>query len=1494
MGKASITISVGALWNGGPELKKVNSDLKTMAARVAALDKSTTQGLALSGQHVENLGNKIYDMGTKIEGVGRSLTNNITVPMSAVGGYCVNQATDFDTSLANLNKTADLTRDQLKALGDAALDASTTSPVTAAQIVNAEALGAQLGITTDNLKSFSDVANGLDIATNMDMETAATEMAQFANITSMGQDKLSNYGSTIVDLGNHLATTESDISHMSLRLAGMTTTANFTQAEILGMAGAMSSLGIKAEAGGSAMTQIVANITKEVASGSDAVEEYARVSGMSADEFSAKWQSSPMEALEAIIDGINRLSNEGQETDVTLSQLGITSIRQADVMRRLSGNTDVLHEAIGRANSAWQDNTALTEEVDKRNESLESRFQTLKNKADAAAIKIGGPLAEALLDVADDLSPLIDGIADACQAFADMDSGTQGTILALAGVAAAAGPVLTVTGKITQGVGNVITAFGKTQTQAAIFGDALNTVDGASMRVYASTDSMATKLGIAGNAAAKAAGGAENYVSAWERMNDAAKVAAVSQEKCTAALDKACNTSGKTSEKALELAESYEYQRNAALKAYEDNAKLVSTYSGSTKEAEKAATAAEKATKSFSAEGKGCDVLRNSLDRVKTGTDYAAGQTEALNKAMENSKKSAKTLGDRMSSLGGTAKSYAKNVGSFFAEFAKANAAAIAITVLTAAVAAVASSVQEAEERNRRFSEATDGLVAAANGATNEIQNQSSALDVLSGSSSNAKDAVDKVLESQANLAQFMRDTNTNAAAQSSQLTDAYNTIKEYANHSDLTTDAQGKLRSAIETVNDQCGTQISVTDIANGKLADENGAISDVTEALGKYVEKKLEQIKIDAQQQNLTALYQQKQNDIEALTKAQKDYNERLGDHDQFVESYIRSSGKYCQNARESAEAAWEGHKAEVAAASGLNDAQSALDACNSSIDNVNASLGASVSAADGASQSVGNLTLASSTVTSAINAVGGDINQFASDLANTGISVSQFKSLNDEQLSGLVAAWDGTTDSLVAALDGMNIQMNDKGAAAANALASGLSTGKVSAEAATEMLKAAASGDWSGVVAQMKSNGINIPDAVADGVTANDFAPSEATSQMLSLVALKLTGGDVDAAAQLCGGNIDAGLAEAINNGTVSEEAAAYLGQDVIDKLNEGAGCHSPSVKAAETGMYVDQGLANGISENQQGPLDAVSNLATSVINGLSTLANDFLNQGTSASSGLASGLSSNAGAVSSASSTLSSNAVSGVSTTASTLGNTGFTAGSNFASKLGSMAGSAASSARSIAASTASGVSGAPGTLGNTGQSAGNRFASGVGRATSSSRTSGKSLSDAAKGGAESWNPSASGSHLGNQFARGIGSAWNAVRNKALELVNAAKSVMGFSVPDDGPWSGSERGGETSGRHLGENFARGMALAVPTVRKSALDLAAAANPTAALGAFNSVPSLAGVPSVSGSGQTVQVTNNNVYINGAKVNNLSAHAQELIGELFGEVGVVAGMGY
>ena len=200
MGKASITISVGALWNGQTQLDKVNSSLKRMERLVSQSAESTTRDLALSGQSWIDLGNSVYNTGKRIADIGDKLTAGVTAPMERVGTYCVDQAKTFDTSLANLNKTADLTSDELERFGRAALDASKTQPVTADTILNAEALGAQLGISNDNLEGFAQTVTGLDIATNMNVETAATQLAQLANITGMSQREIENYGSTIVVL----------------------------------------------------------------------------------------------------------------------------------------------------------------------------------------------------------------------------------------------------------------------------------------------------------------------------------------------------------------------------------------------------------------------------------------------------------------------------------------------------------------------------------------------------------------------------------------------------------------------------------------------------------------------------------------------------------------------------------------------------------------------------------------------------------------------------------------------------------------------------------------------------------------------------------------------------------------------------------------------------------------------------------------------------------------------------------------------------------------------------------------------------------------------------------------------------------------------------------------------------------------------------------------------------------------------------------------------
>lgn len=73
----------------------------------------------------------------------------------------------------------------------------------------------------------------------------------------MDPGEYQNLGSAIVDLGNNYATTEQDIVNMATRLAATATTAGISEQGILALSTALSSVGIEAEAGGTAMSTFI-------------------------------------------------------------------------------------------------------------------------------------------------------------------------------------------------------------------------------------------------------------------------------------------------------------------------------------------------------------------------------------------------------------------------------------------------------------------------------------------------------------------------------------------------------------------------------------------------------------------------------------------------------------------------------------------------------------------------------------------------------------------------------------------------------------------------------------------------------------------------------------------------------------------------------------------------------------------------------------------------------------------------------------------------------------------------------------------------------------------------------------------------------------------------------------------------------------------------------------------------------------------------------------
>ena len=314
---------------------------------------------------------------------------------------CVQASMDFESAITGVAKTTDLTDEELADMSDAIKAMSTEIPASTTEIAAVAEAAGQLGIQKDALLDFTRVMTMLGTATNMTAEDAATALARFANITGMSADNYDRLGAVIVDLGNNFATTESEITQMGTRLASGGKLAGLTEPQIMALAAAMSSVGIEAEAGGTAMTQTLNAIEKAVATGEDSLQSFADVAGMSADSFAEMWNTDALGALTAFISGLGNLDEQGESAVLVLEDLGLTGIRQSNMLKSLALAADQMDSAVQTANTAWDENIALTNEANKRYATTQSKLDMMQNAYNNLKVAVGDAFTPALRDAYD-------------------------------------------------------------------------------------------------------------------------------------------------------------------------------------------------------------------------------------------------------------------------------------------------------------------------------------------------------------------------------------------------------------------------------------------------------------------------------------------------------------------------------------------------------------------------------------------------------------------------------------------------------------------------------------------------------------------------------------------------------------------------------------------------------------------------------------------------------------------------------------------------------------------------------------------------------------------------------------------------------------------------------------------------------------------------------------------------------------------------------------
>lgn len=441
------------------ELNEVTSALQQQEAELA---RSQTVW-ARFGEAAQQAGAKLKAIGQSMTSVGKTLSMSVTAPITALAVGATKAAIDFESAFAGVRKTVDTSEAGFAKLEKGILEMARTLPASASEIAGVAEAAGQLGIAEENILGFTRTIIDLGESTNLTLEQASSEFARFANITGMSQQDFDRLGSSIVALGNNMATTEAEIMSMAMRLAAQGKQVGMSEAQIVALSGTLSSLGIEAEAGGTAMTTILKKIQTAVGEGGASLEGFAKAAGMSSTEFKAAFEKDAVGALDVFVKGLAKSGDEGKNLTTILADLGIKGVYESDTLLRLAGASDLLSDAVKTSSDAWTENSALSDEAAQRYETTASQLAMLKNKITEIGIAFGQVLIPMLMAVVDAITPMV-------EKFAEMDEKTRIVIIAIAGIAAAIGPALIVIGTLLSSIGTIVSALGAMSTAVASAG----------------------------------------------------------------------------------------------------------------------------------------------------------------------------------------------------------------------------------------------------------------------------------------------------------------------------------------------------------------------------------------------------------------------------------------------------------------------------------------------------------------------------------------------------------------------------------------------------------------------------------------------------------------------------------------------------------------------------------------------------------------------------------------------------------------------------------------------------------------------------------------------------------------------------------------------------------------------------------------------------------------------------------------------------------------
>ena len=438
------------------EIVETEQDLKNLETQ-ANQSATAVQKIAATGEKLKTAGDNISSAGQKLLPV--------TAGVTALGTASVTTAANFESSMSQVQATMGITKDAMSTVNGQSVNTMDTlsklakkmgaetafSASECAEALNYLALaGYDTQQMCDTLPTVLNLAAAGDIA----LADASDMVTDAMSALGMGVDE----AETMVDqMAKTASTTNTSVAQLGEGILTIGATAKSIKggtAELNTALGILANNGIKGAEGGTHLRNIILSLQNPT------------------DKAAAQ-----MEAL-----GISVYDSEGNMRsmndilgDLNKSMDGMTSAEKSNIIGTIFNKTDLssVNALLANTGSTWDDlqqkitasGGAAQQMADTQLDNLQGQITILKSALEGLAISFGELLMPAIKQIVDWVQKFVDWLNG-------LSEGTKKTVVTIALLAAALGPVLIVIGKVISAVGTIMTVVPK-------IAGVINTVKGA-------------------------------------------------------------------------------------------------------------------------------------------------------------------------------------------------------------------------------------------------------------------------------------------------------------------------------------------------------------------------------------------------------------------------------------------------------------------------------------------------------------------------------------------------------------------------------------------------------------------------------------------------------------------------------------------------------------------------------------------------------------------------------------------------------------------------------------------------------------------------------------------------------------------------------------------------------------------------------------------------------------------------------------------------------